>query len=510
LVPNQNGDELSFSLGRWGYCSSKTCDTEDGSLYGGSSFVKLRWSGVENPQARDWISAYCPATGNAGDYIDWFYIGDTGDSRGRGIPGWESGRGSATFRLYNMRCAYEFFYVRNAPEQNQAVATNRISFRGPHMLHTHIALTAEERDLSFQWNSALRGEGKHRPFVRAGTAASGSYTLRSHGVSTTYTHADMCDFPATSVGAQRFRDVGYFHEATLRGLVPNTRYVYQVCQGSSCSVEAEFTTPPVPGPNNNIKFTAWGDMGAGGNAGACDTVLGCAQSSAFMLQRELERGNRFHLHFGDLSYGRSRGYLWEQFMSILEPTAKHIPYMVSVGNHEHCYRPRHAGQLFHPNDPSQTENYRPSWGNQHNDAHGECSVPAFHRFKSPRNPDIGGGPGNGIFWYSFNFGNLHIVQMSSEHNITRGSPMMNWMEADLKAVDRSVTPWVIVTNHRPMYTSENYRSDFVYSQHMQRLVEDVLHDNEVDLFLAGQNRKSHRFMSHHTRPSPSFTSFLEL
>ncbi len=63
--------------------------------------------------------------------------------------------------------------------------------------------------------------------------------------------------------------------------------------------------------------------------------------------------------------------------------------------------------------------------------------------------------------------------------------MMNWMEADLQAVDRSITPWVIVTNHRPMYTSEDYRSDYIFSQNMQRLFEDVLHENEVDLFLAG-------------------------
>jgi hypothetical protein len=136
------------------------------------------------------------------------------------------------------------------------------------------------------------------------------------------------------VGAQLFRDVGYFHEAKLSNLAPNTRYFYQVCQAGACSDEADFVTPPVAGPMNNVKFTAWGDMGTGGNAGACDTTLGCAQSNAFMMQRELERGNQFNLHFGDVSYGMSAGYRWEQFMSIIEPTTKHIPYMVSVGKYK--------------------------------------------------------------------------------------------------------------------------------------------------------------------------------
>ena len=168
--------------------------------------------------------------------------------------------------------------------------------------------------------------------------------------------------------------------------------------------------------------------------------------------------------------------------------------MYPTGSHEHCYRPT-GGQLFHPNDPSQTENYRPSWGNQYTDSFGECSVPTYHRFRSPNSPDLGGGPGNGVFWYSFDYGNVHIVQMSSEHSIEPGSPMMRWMEADLQAVDRSVTPWVIVTNHRPMYTSENYRADYNYAQNMQRLFEDLLHENEVDLFLAGHYHSYERTCS---------------
>ncbi len=63
-------------------------------------------------------------------------------------------------------------------------------------------------------------------------------------------------------------------------------------------------------------------------------VLGCAQNHAFLMQRELQRGNQLVLHFGDIAYAMGRGYLWEQFMSIIEPTAKHIPYMVTVGTRE--------------------------------------------------------------------------------------------------------------------------------------------------------------------------------
>ena len=44
--------------------------------------------------------------------------------------------------------------------------------------------------------------------------------------------------------------------------------------------------------------------------------------------------------------------------------------------------------------------------------------------------------------------------MSSEHDYMKGSRQHTWLENDLKNVDRSVTPWVIIGGHRPMYTSQ--------------------------------------------------------
>lgn len=55
-------------------------------------------------------------------------------------------------------------------------------------------------------------------------------------------------------------------------------------------------------------------------------------------------------------------------------------------------------------------------------------MPIFHRFKSPTD-------GNSIFWYSFNYVNVHVIQMSSEHDYTVGSEQYEWIEANLKAVD---------------------------------------------------------------------------
>jgi len=105
-------------------------------------------------------------------------------------------------------------------------------------------------------------------------------------------------------------------------------------------------------------------------------------------------------------------------------------------------------------------------------------VPTYYRYHMPEN-------GNSLFWYSFDYGNMHILQMSTEHDFTEGSPQYAWMEQDLKAVNRSVTPFLIVTGHRPMYNSEMYESDYRVCKNMRSSFESLLTENHVDVFLAG-------------------------
>ena len=51
--------------------------------------------------------------------------------------------------------------------------------------------------------------------------------------------------------------------------------------------------------------------------------------------------------------------------------------------------------------------------------------------------DNHGGGGNKM-WYSFNWGNVHVIMMDSEHDWQVGSNQHSWLEADLAAVDRLV------------------------------------------------------------------------
>jgi acid phosphatase type 7 len=75
--------------------------------------------------------------------------------------------------------------------------------------------------------------------------------------------------------------------------------------------------------------------------------------------------------------------------------------------------------------------------------------------------------GLGNMWYSFDHGMVHFIQFNTETDYPNAADepggegaenagpfapngtQLAWLEADLKSVDRSKTPWIIVGGHRP-------------------------------------------------------------
>ncbi|KAF9595166.1 hypothetical protein IFM89_037595 [Coptis chinensis] len=107
------------------------------------------------------------------------------------------------------------------------------------------------------------------------------------------------------------------------------------------------------------------------------------------------------------------------------------------------------------------------------DSGGECGVPYETYFPMPTSA-------KDKPWYSIDQGSVHFTVISTEHNWLENSEQYEWMKNDLKSVDRSRTPWVIFTGHRPMYSSADAVDvDFVEA------VEPLLVDNKVDLALWG-------------------------
>eukprot|EP00743_Colponemidia_sp_Colp-15_P010146 GILK01011143.1.p1 GENE.GILK01011143.1~~GILK01011143.1.p1 ORF type:complete len:603 (-),score=67.55 GILK01011143.1:139-1947(-) len=422
--------------------------------------VTVEWPNIATKKGQ-WIGVYSPSSAADDDFLDFYDLVKQDDKKR-----------SATFNLINMRDDYEFRLWHGTGHKARLLATsNKVSFKNAQQIpmHVHIALGDNPSEIIVQWTS---GSGEI-PTVQIGTS-SRVYQQNFTGSSRTFKASDLCDVPATVISSRLFRDPGWMSEVRVTGLQPSTRYFYRVSNNATVwSKEFSFNTaPPLGDLTAETRFIAFGDLGVTGYPGAVSTV----QRSAV----DIDNGSTMIVHVGDLAYAHGAMFIWEQFMNIIEPIASRAAYMVAVGNHEHD----HTGSVGTPMCGDDGFGFNPTWGNYGNDSLGECSVPVVNRFHMPGN-------GRAPFWYSFDHGLVHILVISSEHDFTKGSEQYKFIQKDLKSVNRTVTPWLIVAGHRPMYSSiaGNPGAQQV-SGVIQDSLEELFHMYSVDAALWGH---SHAF-----------------
>jgi acid phosphatase type 7 len=291
------------------------------------------------------------------------------------------------------------------------------------------------------------------------------------GYSTTYRASDMCDEPATLIGSRYFRDPGFIHRVAL-DIVPNVRYYYRVGSFAGTFSEVEsFVAPLEIGQaarqrHDRSSYIVFGDLDESSDADRSWTTISRIQHD---IAAAAPGQFAAIIHIGDLGYALGAGYLWDQFGAMIQPVSKSIPYMVGLGNHEYVY----ASGGFHP-----------AGGNYGSDSNGECGVPYAHRFVTPvrmENASAEISP----FWYSFRSGRTTHIVISTEHDFRPGSEMFNWLEAELKLVDRRVSPWLFVYGHRPLYCSEDYPTDYRVTLMLREALEPLFARYAVDIYFSG-------------------------
>jgi len=166
-----------------------------------------------------------------------------------------------------------------------------------------------------------------------------------------------------------------------------------------------------------------------------------------------------------------------------------------------CSRPPIRAVLCGNHDCLYDNSHKPPWAGSILSAGedgGQCGVPYNARFKMPGDPQqIGGwhesrnGTRNNLF-YSFEIGSVHFVMLSSEHDLGDGSAQLAWLAADLAAVDRSRTPFVLVGLHRPVYTSTKLGIKLPETKGQQAALEPLLLQHRVSAVFAGHYHQYER------------------
>jgi len=383
--------------------------------------------------------------------------------------------GSVRFEnLIYMRCNYTFNYVGTRNGTLQILGSVQVVMKdglgAPKQGHLGITSNLDEIVIVYVTGTNTR------PSMKYGTSSS-SLTNVVYGTTATYNNTMMCAPPATTISQQNFRDPGFIHTVKASGLAPSTVYFYQFGNDvDGWSAVHQFKSRPLP-PQTITKFIAFADMGL--------SSYPAAYSTCGLVTQELNYGNgEFVLHFGDISYAEGTAWVWDGWFKIIESMSLQVPYLTSIGNHEYDHL------VGGENDPSGQphEGFHPIWGNFGEDSHGECGVPVYWRFK-----DTVPSTGFSMWWYSFNWGLVHVIQMSSEHDWTQGSEQYNWLENDLRNVNRSATPWVVLTSHRMMYTTQLCENqDTEVAAHMKTEFEDLLFKYQVNLMLVGHQHSYER------------------
>jgi hypothetical protein len=397
--------------------------------------------------------------------------------------------GTMNFTVWNLRSSYVFIYVSGNVQYPAVIAqTEAISFdSSTHPMAHHVAISpTKPNTMLVMWTQAAESSNVRAPLLKWGLSPS-KLENRVPATMGTYTQDDFCDTDTSAASRQGWFEPGNFLTAEIPFEHGKTYYyAHDDVTNETLNHVRHFTAPP-SAEGGSTRLVLFGDMGNApedgsmhhswdfGNHGELPS-RNTSRLAAHLLDKSQAHGV---VHFGDISY--AVGYLseWDEFMLQIEPVASRIPWMASIGNHEMGW--------------TQSDPYNGTLETA-TDSGGECGVAFLHRFPfamqslGPQTPWRQASP-----WYSFDIGAVHFTMISSEHDIRMGSPQWKWMVADLQGVQRSATPWLAVTCHRPMYISSDYDGDHAIGTLLRDNVEQAMLDNGVDFFFTGHHHSYQRF-----------------
>lgn len=179
---------------------------------------------------------------------------------------------------------------------------------------------------------------------------------------------------------------------------------------------------------------------------------------------------------------------WDTWARMWEPILSHVPVLHTNGNHEIEAQP----------DGMRQESYNARYPVPMMKAaggHGQSIV----SMTAANNNRTKGDHKN--LYYSVDIPGAHVVWLTSYiagDDFSHKSIQYKWLEADLKKVDRTKTPWLIVNWHAPWYHS--YSAHYLENECMRQSYEPLLYSYGVDLVFNGHIHAYER-----TKPVKNYT-----
>lgn len=269
------------------------------------------------------------------------------------------------------------------------------------------------------------------------------------------------------------------HIVEITGLEPATKYYYEVetaHAGGEVKMEAStdqsFQTHPVAGTDVPTRIWVIGDSGTTRDE----------KMEVYEAYLDLTGSNHTDvwLMLGDNAYGHGTDQEFQEAVFDSYPELlKDTVLWSCLGNHE-----------------TDTDDGQPYID--------------IHTF--PTAGESGGVASGSERYYSFDYGNIHIVSIDSEtasnaQDLPGGGGMIDWLELDLQSTDKD---WIIAIFHHGPYTKGSHDSD-LRDKHIntRRYITPLLEKYGCDLILNGHSHVYERSMlinGHHSNFSTVDTS----
>ncbi|MEN8158647.1 MAG: metallophosphoesterase family protein [Myxococcota bacterium] len=249
------------------------------------------------------------------------------------------------------------------------------------------------------------------------------------------------------------------HEVIVAGLPPATEHFYAVgnAAGPLAGGDAShfFVTAPTPGTATPTRIWVLGDSGKA-NQGARDVR---DAYDAFTGSR----GTDVWLMLGDNAYNDGTDAEFQAAVFDIYPeTLRQVALCPTFGNHD-------------ANSASSATQ----------------TGPYYEIFSLPSGAEAGGVASGTEAYYAFDHANVHFVCLDSDDSdMSPGSPMLQWLEADLQATDQD---WIIAYWHHAPYARGGMDSDLEWhGTAMRENVLPVLEAYGVDLVFSGHDHSYQR------------------
>jgi hypothetical protein len=197
-----------------------------------------------------------------------------------------------------------------------------------------------------------------------------------------------------------------------------------------------FRTAPVVGPDSLVKFAIVGDIGQ------FDHSIETMQHL-----RTHKKGVAAIMLTGDLAYPEFDERRWDTFFDFMDDYSyiDEIPMQITSGNHD-VGKDEGGSKIFMAIEkrfrmpqvkPAQLGLYDGPIDARMKMDHIDYPLPYEY----------------GNSYYAFRYGASHHIVLNSYASIEPGSEQHNWFVQELNSVDRTITPWLFVMYHCPVYNT---------------------------------------------------------